>query len=219
MCQNREEYEQGLQELNDYLSRVLAADAVDSDRSLLFFIRRRLFQYHLEGHLTIEDVLHEAVLRTQQAIQTGTVIQCIPAWMNKVCFHIICERSRESQSKQKLDRQLELELDVGMGLEPIFEYSMEKIGSLVASWETLKEPEQQILVLRHVEKYSWKEIANRLSDLEGKNISEPTVRKRGERALTRLRASFRRAILYADAELKEQDRQSFSDRLRSRLDE
>ena len=61
MSQNREEFNyesqnHGLQDLSDYLSRVLAADAVASDRSLLFFIRRKLLQYNLEGHLTIDDI-------------------------------------------------------------------------------------------------------------------------------------------------------------------
>ncbi|MDB9526664.1 sigma-70 family RNA polymerase sigma factor [Oscillatoria sp. CS-180] len=204
MSQSREEYDHGLQELNDYLSRVLAVDAAHSDRSLLFFIQRRLSQYHLDDHLAIDDILHEAVLRTQKAIQDGEVIRCLPAWMNRVCFNIIRERSREYKSRKKLNYQLVQELDVNTDdIEPVFEIGIKKIDSLLSSWRSLKEADRNILILRHVDKYSWREIAARFSEIEGKEISEQTIRKRGERALSKLRESFRKAISCVDLGLQE----------------
>ena len=199
MSQSSEEYEQGLQALSNYLSRVLAADAPDSDRSLLFFIRRKLLQYNLEESFTIDDILHEAFIRTQKTIQNGKAIQSIPAWMNRVCFNIIREKNRECRSRQNLDQQLRLELSTDDDIESFFEVSIDKIGVLLSAWESLKESDQEILTLKYIEKRSWKEIATRISKSESKKISEQAIRKRGERALSRLRESFNKSILHSNS--------------------
>ncbi|AVH65219.1 RNA polymerase sigma factor [Nostoc sp. 'Peltigera membranacea cyanobiont' N6] len=50
--------------------------------------------------------------------------------------------------------------------------------------------DQKLIIMRFFEKFSWKNIALHLSQQEGKTISDATARKRGERAIDRLREKY-----------------------------
>ena len=185
--------ERRLQDLRDYLSRVLAVNAEHDDRSILFFIKRSLFQHGLRDFITSEEILHEAFIRTETALLKGKPIENIPGWINRVSLNIIREKRRQLHSHHKLKRKVYADvhnLSMPPDSDTFIELHANQIDSLWTAWQTLKKSEREILNLKHVQKLSWKEISNRLTRSENKKVSHHTIRKRGERALSKLRAVF-----------------------------
>ena len=185
--------ERRLKDLRDYFSRVLAVNAEHDDRSILFCIKRRLHQHRLRDFITPEDILHEAFIRTEKALLGGEPIKNIPGWINRVSLNIIREKKRQRQSHLRLKWKVNADfrsLSTSSEADTFIELHAKHIDSLWVAWQQLKESDQEILTLKHVHKLSWKEIAAHLTALENKKVSHQTTRKRGERALFKLRVVF-----------------------------
>ncbi|MGB3614401.1 MAG: sigma-70 family RNA polymerase sigma factor [Elainellaceae cyanobacterium] len=198
MNQNRNGPEQSSQDLKNYFSHVLAVDAEYSDRSLLFFIKRRLLQYGLSESLAVEDVLHEAFVRTERSLRGNNAIQNIPAWVNRVSLNIIREHSRKAISSRKISLKVKINSEVFANFiesDSFTELHAQDISNLFLALNQLNASERAVLELKHIKRYPWKDIAAQLSSLEGKSISAATARKRGERALAKLKSVFSKATV------------------------
>ena len=199
MTSNSKEPETSLQNLQDYVSRILAADAGECDQNLLRTIKRRLKQYRLLETLAAEDVLHEAFIRTQNAIvQRGTSIENIPAWLNRVSLNVIREESRQLKSNQKIYQAIQISLNASNSFlesETFIERHAHHVSQISLVWDSLSDSERSVLELRFIKSYSWQIIASQLSQSEAKSISAATARKRGERVLTKLKSVFSKGVV------------------------
>ncbi len=177
------------QELRDYFSRILSPTADIADRSLLYFVRRKLFQLHLSSTLSVEDILHEAYFRAEKAISEDVEIRNIPAWVRKVCLNILSEHVRKNISNEKTIAQAKVINEI-REVDSFFDIHVEQIGSLISAWNKLTSEEQNLLRMKYVYKWKWVEIAEVLSETENSPVNQVTAKKRGSRALKRLKIWF-----------------------------
>lgn len=152
------------------------------------FIHSRIIQFHL--NCDAHSVVNEAYLRGINTINDGKEIYSPLAWMRSTAFNIIRERSRK-QNKVNYDSPfLENYLDnIHIEADSITMIDPEVKHLLDAALTSLKPKEQEVLKLRWIDGLSWREIAYKLS-CEAEQISEGTIRKRGGRALKRLRKKY-----------------------------
>ncbi|NEQ10131.1 MAG: hypothetical protein F6K37_30620 [Moorea sp. SIO4E2] len=172
--------------LNEVVVDALSDKRNDSARKLLFFIKRSLRQFKLDGKWDESEILVEAYIRTRKKIIEYKIsIVNIPAFLNRVSFKIIQEYYKtEKQNKEiklKLIGEIKSDLIPKITSNNLIEQKIEK---LIGSFEDLSPEDRKILVLKIVKGLSWKSIADRL------DIRHDAARKRGERALKRLRERF-----------------------------
>ena len=184
-----------LELLTKVVNDTLSEEWEESTRKIFFFIKRSLLQFKLNGQLQESDILLEAYIRVRQKIESGESIQNMPAYLNRVAFNIIREKSK----KQKKAEDLHIRLinngyghpDTTSGTDDTDSY---KINVLLKALEELKPEDFEIIQLRIVNGLSWKEISEYLTSSENKehskNLSASALRKRGERALKRLRKAY-----------------------------
>jgi len=162
-------------------------------KHLIFFIKRTLRQFNLESHYQEMDILSEAYIRTQKRIDAGEIIENFPAWLKAVSLNIIREKSKKRLKDQSLQQNL---ISTGHGSEETMNRleqdttDFEAIKTLLESLKSLSPEDIEILKLRIVKGLSWDEVAEAL-DKTGRNPrNAAALRKRGERALGRLRNNF-----------------------------
>ena len=182
-----------VQTLNTYQQFNMAATELSHGKSqdciaTWKFIHSRIRQFHL--NCDAYSVVNEAYLRGINAINNGEDIQKPLAWIRSTAFNIIREWSRK-QKKETYDSPfLENYLDsnpVDTDSRTVIEPEVKHL--LEAALAHLRPEEQEVLKLRWIDGLSWREIANILS-CEDKQILEGTIRKRGGRALKRLRQKY-----------------------------
>jgi DNA-directed RNA polymerase specialized sigma24 family protein len=160
-------------------------------KHLIFFIKRALRQFNLESHYQEMDILSEAYIRTQKRIEAGETITNFPAWLKVVSINIIREKSKKRLRDQSLQQNL---IRRGHGSQEMMteqdDADLEAIATLLESLKSLSSEDVEILKLRIVKGLSWDDVAESLEGI-GKNAGNVTaLRKRGERALSRLRKNF-----------------------------
>ena len=191
---SKEAPKNSLQELKDYVSRVLAIDAQQSDKDLLRVIQRRLKQYGVSEFLAAEDILHESFIRTQKAIvQQGTVIDNIPAWLNRVSLNVIREQGRRIKHNHRTYQKIKTNFEANSQYtepETFIERYAQYIDQLPLVLNGLSATDQDILDLWLVKKCSWKVVSDHLTQTESKPVSEAAARKRGQRVLKKLKFEF-----------------------------
>lgn len=160
-------------------------------RSLFAAIRRTLVQYKLEGCYTPEDIISEAHLRTLRRISNSDnpPIQNPRAWIRKVSIHIIQEYSRK-QKKQPIFQGFDNIENIPAESQVSDETIDENIETVVQAFQSLELEDRAVLSLRCLEGLSWREVAQRLEDQGCGKQTEGSLRKRGERAMKRLRKTF-----------------------------
>jgi RNA polymerase sigma factor (sigma-70 family) len=160
--------------------------------SVFPFIKGKLKQFHLDN-FNVYDIINEVYIRGVKLIESGQPIRKPFAWIRGTAFNVIREISR-NQTKWKLVDYSSVEYAVAseeaknslVSEDAINEY----LKSLQMSVQELEPKDRQILELWKVKGLSWKEVAKNL-DLNGEEVpSLPTLRKRGERALERLRQKY-----------------------------
>lgn len=181
-----------IRQLVDMVGGILSGQIGERRRWLLLSIQRSLQQFHLDSQLEAGDVLIEAYLRTQTQIEAGTPIRNIPAWLNRVSYNIIREKSREKGRDNRLIDRLKPSTAKHMG----HTYGdVEDFEALFSALNQLEGSDLELLILRIVKGLSWREIANlsiqRGEDGKNPHVLQQKLRKRGERALKRLRKIFR----------------------------
>lgn len=156
------------------------------------FIKGKLKQFHLDN-FNVYDIINEVYIRGVKLIESGQPIRKPFAWIRVTALNVIREISR-NQTKWKLVDYSSVEYAVAseeaknslVSEDAINEY----LKSLQMSVQELEPKDRQILELWKVKGLSWKEVAENL-DLNGEEVpSLPTLRKRGERALERLRQKY-----------------------------
>lgn len=180
-----------LELLSQLISDALSEKWDESTRKIFFFIKGRIHQFKLDGQLQESDVLIDAYLRIRKKIESGELIQNMPAYLNRVALNIIREKSK----KQQKDENLQIRLinnnhgnpDTTSRADNTDSY---KITILLKALEELKPEDVELIKKRIVQGLSWRDISEISSSKNEEDISESTLRKRGERALKRFRKAY-----------------------------
>lgn len=168
-------------------------------RALLAFIRRTIRQFRLESYITEIDVFVEAYLRgVNYTRSTGERILQSRAWLRKTAYNIIREWQRD-QAKYcdaAFDELLE-QGTVGYHQDPAQELAgqegewiQEEIKRVIEAFRALDEDDRTLIQWKIIENLSWQTIHDRLLAQGEPPVSLATLRKRGQRALERLRQKY-----------------------------
>lgn len=147
---------------------------------LLVFFEQRIRDFHVTQHITAEDVASEAIFRGMIHIyKKAEPIRYPAAWLCKTGFNIIREVHRKHHREHALaDRPTEVAI-APPDPEPTF---TEQHALLRQALAQLSARDRQMLTLRHVNDWSWQQVARAVGS------TEATARQRGHRAKRRLQA-------------------------------
>jgi DNA-directed RNA polymerase specialized sigma24 family protein len=165
-----------------------------SSKKLMYFIKRSLGQVGLSHEWEESDILIQAYLRARDKILSGERISHHSAYLTRVAYYIILEESKRRNRRGKLNQKLSyVESSAEVTLEKGYTegVSDELVSSLWASFESLSKRDRWLLILRIVKGLSWQEIGTLMvstgQEKNGGKSLEAKLRKRGERALAKLR--------------------------------
>lgn len=152
-------------------------------RSLKIYVRNRLYMMKMNNLLAEDDVISYVCMELIKAYNSGKFINSPLAWSK-----VVSERYIISQRKKTIRSEpTELETIEFLAKHQESQISYEEKEELNYKIKQLKSTTQKILNWRFFQNLSWEQIANLLSQLEGKQVNAATARKRGERALKELR--------------------------------
>lgn len=181
-----------LDRLHEVIAHLLSSKGDDTSQRLLLFIKRTLRQFHIDQQFQESEIVVEAYLRSCKRIEAGEVIENLPGWLKTVSYNIIREHNRKATKFKALPAQLihnsYSASETGSGF-----LDSQRIEALLAALAQLKPEEEELLVLRLVKSFSWQEISEYLEARDegaGKKYSVQSLRKRGERALARLKQKY-----------------------------
>ncbi len=147
-------------------------------------IKRSLKQFHLE-QVDFYDVVSEVYLRGINKINSGENIKNPGAWIRVTSSNVIREMSRQQQKEQANSKVVEVKI----APKSCEENNNVLLGILNQSLVHLSEKERQILELKFFQNLSWKEIVEYLTST-GEILNEGNARKKGSRALKKLKKAF-----------------------------
>jgi DNA-directed RNA polymerase specialized sigma24 family protein len=165
-------------------------------RSLLAFIQRTIRQFELQGYVTEVDIFVEAYLRgVKYTQQHQEEIRQPKAWMRHTAYNIIREwkRDRQHYSAVAFDELM------GQGAamaeaasspsidEDVIDQALEAVQTAL---EGLSPGDRNLIQWQLIEGLTWQQVQVRLLDQGEDPISLATLRKRGQRALERLRRAY-----------------------------
>jgi DNA-directed RNA polymerase specialized sigma24 family protein len=154
--------------------------------SMLAFVSRSLAQFNLQDSYTPTWILNEAYIRRVKQITTGETIVNPLAWVRATAYNIIREESRKNKRLVSLEENV-IESHFNNNTIILEEEIDENFERVKFAFNRLEPEEKQILNLKIIRGFSWKEIVQYLI-LEGREVpNEATLRKRKERALKNLR--------------------------------
>jgi DNA-directed RNA polymerase specialized sigma24 family protein len=186
--------ENQLELLTTVINNLLSEEKDEATRKIFFFIKRSLNQFKLNSQLEESDILSEAYLRVRKKIESGELIQNMPAYLNRVAFNIIREKSKKKKKSEDLHIRLINNshgvTDTASRTDDLDSY---QITILLKALEELNSEDFELIQLRIVKGLSWNEISdyrNYSKDNENKKRLSANTRKKGERALKRLRKAY-----------------------------
>lgn len=153
------------------------------------YIKRLINQFDLYT-ATPDDIISEAYIRAVNFIKTREVeIKSPEAFMKTISVNVIREMNRKQIKFSSLEPN-ELELKVKLddfSTNLVYEdcYNSNS-NSIKVAIQKLNPIDRKIIFLWKVEELSWKEVVKELSS-SGENLNVVSARKRGQRALERLR--------------------------------
>lgn len=163
-------------------------------RSLLAFIKRTIHQFGLQAHVTEIDIFVEAYLRGVRYTQHNQEqIRQPKAWMRRTAYNIIreCKRDRQRYSAAAFDELMEQEAQADEGRVTVDEVAIaQAIASVLQALEALSPGDRHLIQWKVVEGLTWPEVQARLVAAGEERVSLATLRKRGQRALERLRYAY-----------------------------
>lgn len=181
------ELEEQRKRLDEFFQNTLSSN--DEVRKLFMFIKNKLQQFNLDSQLDEVEIFSETYLRARKAIESGKEILNLPGWINRTAYNIIREYSKKEKNNQNLHSKLITKNP--QQFEETFmktaEDKEEQISKLCQAKQDLTLEESTLLNFRHGEGVSWKEIRKRRGF---EKYSESTLRKKGERALKKLRLQY-----------------------------
>jgi RNA polymerase sigma factor (sigma-70 family) len=174
-----------VQQFNEAIYILLKANTAKS-RSLLAFIRRTLWSYSLDKQLTVVDVFIEAYTRGVQYLgqAEGEIIETPSAWMRVTALNVIRDKSRERQKFVPLTWEIDAQSNHPEDNIPSFE---ECFIAVIQAFNCLNHEERNIIQLKHLEGRSWKDVIAKIGE---SGLTEAAARKRGQRALDKLRKEY-----------------------------
>lgn len=161
----------------------------------LNFIRKKLKDHNVDAEL--HEVINECYLRGLLKLQKGEVIINPLAWIRSTAYNVIREMSRSNTKavadSSQVDAHLEktpsstakLQLEQQEELS-LAQQSFNKVRELLSR---LKEEEQLLVELKWLKGLSWEAVAREVSS-GGKSVKTETVKKRGQRAVAKIRKQF-----------------------------
>ncbi|MDJ0719548.1 MAG: sigma-70 family RNA polymerase sigma factor [Prochloraceae cyanobacterium] len=160
------------------------------------FIKRTIAQFNLKN-VDIYDVISEVYTRGEEKISSGEYIRNPGAWIRVTSYNVIREISRKQKKEIPVSQLINEDSSDNDSSELIDRFCFENhqksneldFNRLNQSLQLLDDKDRQILELKFFQNLSWKEVVNRLKS-EGEIVKEATARKRGGRALERLRQAF-----------------------------
>lgn len=163
-------------------------------RSLLAFIKRTIHQFGLQAHITEIDIFVEAYLRGVRYTQHNQEhIRQPKAWMRRTAYNIIreCKRDRQRYSAAAFDELMEQGATTEAGPAAVDEAAIaQAIASVLQALEALSPGDRNLIQWKVVEGLTWPQVQARLVAAGEERVSLGTLRKRGQRALERLRHAY-----------------------------
>jgi len=181
------------QELNSKIRMMLES------KSFLAFLDHKLKQFRLHFYYDVMDVVVEArEIAFKKIISEKVNVENFDPWYKRICFNVIRNFSKKTKSAKLAEFKLKNKSDLTYSKEDLIYSTEPNLKLLSKGWEKLNEEEKLILWLRVVQKYLWKEVAKSVADFEELIIKDlddekklvNKVRKKGERALKKLRDLF-----------------------------
>jgi DNA-directed RNA polymerase specialized sigma24 family protein len=162
-------------------------DKIQQSKTLKFFIKNRLYVLKMHYHLTEEEVLNHVSLEFWKTLQSDKKIEYPIAWARTVSERYIVYQFRKFGKTEptELDK---IEYIANSQDNANSEFSEHE--ELHSKIQQLKAINQKIIHWRFFEDLSWDRIAKLLSSEEGKLVTIPTARKRGERAINELQRKY-----------------------------
>lgn len=147
-------------------------------------IRGRIHALKLNSLMSEEDIIQYVVMCLIKTIKSGKQVEHPVAWAKLVSERRIQKLYKKYKFTEATESEKIEYLASKHQVENDFSDNNEQISKNI---EQLKPASREILKMRYFQDLSWGEIAEILSRQEGKQIRETTARKRGERALNKLR--------------------------------
>ena len=169
---------------------VLLKTHTGHSRSLFSYIRRMLWQYNLDKQFTETDIFIEGYVRGVQYLlkSGGETIRKPSAWMRRTILNVIREKSRERQRFTPLTWEVESK---GTADESKSEFDEECFVAVIQAFLNLDHDNRKIIQLRFFESKSWQEVKEKIGEPD---LTISALRKRGQRALKRLRFEYHQII-------------------------
>ena len=150
---------------------------------LRIHIRSRIHALKLNSSITEEDVIQQVAMYLFETQNSGKQIKHPIAWSKLVSERYV----QKVYKKNKFTEATEPETIEYFASKHQDENDFNDDRQIKKNIEKLKPANREILKMRYFQDLSWGEIAKILSRRENRQIHETTARKRGERALNRLR--------------------------------
>lgn len=190
-----------LRELDRSVGDWLTGSEERSYQTLASVIKRFLRQKGIEKHFEVEDIFIDTYLRARQKIEEGEDIRNYRGWIRKAAYFIVCERKRAIVKAQVLIIRIEDEVKVCESLRKSLDLSLELNYELIyQALKHLQEEEIEIISLRFWDEMSWQEVVERSNFSSVRGASVPTLRKRQQRIITKLKGILE-SLIQAESEL------------------
>jgi DNA-directed RNA polymerase specialized sigma24 family protein len=163
-------------------------------RSLLAFIKRTINQFGLQAYVTEIDVFVEAYLRGVRYTQQQAHIRQPKAWMRRTAYNIIreCKRDRLRYSAVAFD-ELMAQGRIAAAPPAVDDTAVAAaIASVLQALTELSVGDRRLIHWKVIEGLTWAEVQARLIAAGEERTSQTALRKRGQRALERLRQAYHR---------------------------
>ncbi|MEH2026856.1 sigma-70 family RNA polymerase sigma factor [Nostoc sp.] len=170
-----------LVELDKKLSDIVTQ--VRQSKPLINHINYRIHVLRLSSYVSGEDVIQYAILCLLQELHSGKDIKNPLAWAKVVCQRYINKQYNENKNTQAQESS-QIEHLKNLQSQVNFENNTEQLHHIILQ---LKPSSRKIIEMRFFQELSWTQIAEVLSNQEGKEISVAVARKRVERAIQELR--------------------------------
>ncbi|PZV01359.1 MAG: hypothetical protein DCF32_16340 [Leptolyngbya sp.] len=162
-------------------------------RSLLAFIKRTIQQFGLQAHITEIDIFVEAYLRgVRYTQQNQEHIRQPKAWMRRTAYNIIreCKRDRQRYLAVAFDELMEQEAAASDSTTVDDEMIANAVASVLQALADLPPGDRNLIQWKVVEGLTWPQVQTKLVAAGEEWVSLATLRKRGQRALERLRQAY-----------------------------
>jgi RNA polymerase sigma factor (sigma-70 family) len=160
------------------------------------FIERTLKQFRLYSYYDETEIFLQARAIVIKKIKSGETIKNFPAYLKTIAFNVIRDLDKKRKNQGSLVTRLKIRseiIDDKEYLIPLY-VTESNVKALWNAFEQLDLKERQILILREVHGFSWREIGDILVTRGEENKNDPKLvqrlRQKGNRALKRLRKNY-----------------------------